>query len=1398
MAVGMVFMPRTDLEAQERCRTILETEIRQFGYQLYGWRRVPVNTDVIGDKAKATRPEIEQILIANSGFLDQETFEHDLYIIRRRAERAALAAQIKDFYICSLSAKNIVYKGLFLAEQLSVFYPDLNDERFVSRYALFHQRYSTNTFPQWSLAQPFRTLAHNGEINTIRGNKRWMQNHEIKMASMVFKEYSEDIKPVILPNGSDSSALDNVFEVLLHGGRSALKAKQLLMPNARTDDPTVPQPHKDMFDYCNAVIEPWDGPAAIAATDGDWVLGGLDRNGLRPMRYFITNDGLLTVGSEAGMVHLEEKNIVSKGNLGPGELIGLNVSSGELLLDKEIKDQLSSQSPYGKWIKSFYYPRDIEFDKTEAPAKLDKDDLLRKQKSFGISFEDMEMVLHPMLVEGKEAMGSMGDDTPPAVISKTYRNLSHFFRQNFSQVTNPPLDSLREKYVMSLETRFGNFVNVLNETSPPEKVLQLDSPVMTNREFRELKAHFSDLSMTIDCTFKAVNSPGIMTKAIQAILDQAENAALSGTRHIFLSDEGISSEKAGLPMILVTSAVHSHLLKKGLRTFVSLNVRSGECIDPHYFAVLIGVGATTVNAYLAQDAIQSRHAQGLYPKLSLGDCVSLYKKAINSGLLKILSKMGISTISSYRGAMNFEAIGLSRALVNDYFPGLSSKLSGIGIRGLKQIVLSQHSKAWLPPTASLPIGGFYTVRQKGETHANDAKAIHTLQNATRTGSRKIWQDYLKHLSSQPPTTLRDLLDFKSAQNPVDLGSVEARDDICKRFVAPSMSLGALSKEAHETLAIAMNRLKAKAASGEGGEDPERFTPDDNGDLRNSSIKQVASGRFGVTAEYLNACEEIEIKVAQGAKPGEGGQLPGFKVTDLIARLRHSTKGVTLISPPPHHDIYSIEDLAQLIYDLKQINAKARVAVKLVSSAGIGTIAAGVVKAKADVIHVSGHSGGTGASALSSIKHAGTPWEMGLAEVNQVLTLNGLRHKVKLRVDGGLKTGRDIVIAAILGAEEFGIGTASLIAIGCLMVRQCHSNTCPVGICTQDEALREKFDGSPEKVIGLMHHIADDVRELLSTLGYTTLDQVISRTDLLRQVSKGDPYLDDLDMNPILARVDSGYDARVCTIAGRNEVVETLDQEILSDIGAGLSQDHSVSVERLVQNTHRSVGTYISGHMQRTLDVGRLQHGHVHLHLRGSAGQSLGGFAVHGLKITVEGDANDFVGKGLCGGQLIVYPDRDSQFKPEDNVIAGNTLLYGATSGQLFAAGRVGERFAVRNSGAEVVVEGCGSCGCEYMTGGVAVILGPVGKNFGAGMTGGTVFVYDKSNDLANAINPDNIDCYPIISRYWQDRLKTLVENHVGLTNSHIAQELLRNWEVALGHFKQVVPKEVAEALKQMT
>ena len=1389
LCVGMVFLPRTNYADQEKSREIIESVLLEENFYIYGWRQVPVNPKVLGKTADQNRPEIAQVLFKKNEKLKTNDLERELFVTRKKIEKLSREAQLKELYICSFSSRSIVYKGMFLAEALADFYPDLNDKKLTSRFAIFHQRYSTNTFPSWDLAQPFRTLAHNGEINTLKGNINWMKIHEQDMSSNLFKNV-EDLKPVIR-SSSDSGALDNVFELLTHSGKLAPLIKLMMIPDAWSKrSKTVSKNHQDLFNFLNSTIEPWDGPSAICATDSKWILASTDRNGLRPLRYTITSDDLFFAGSESGMIKFPEEKIVSKGKLGPGQIIAIDLREGKLFKDKEIKDYIAKD--YKKYNKQI-----IDLDKKisvkEEKAEFFGDDLKKRQYLTGLSIEDLELILHPMAEEGKEASGSMGDDTPIAVLSSHFRPVSHYFRQNFSQVTNPPIDSLRENKVMSLKTRFGNLGNILDfDNLIQENIYVLDSPILTNSQFKKFKNIFSKKIKIIDCTFD-VNSS--LKERIEEIRKECEIAVREGSSTLILSDKKISLSRASIPTILVVGAAHSYLVKKGLRGYCSINVEASDVLDTHSFAILIGVGATTINPYLAIDSIHQRFEKKLFGKLDFENCILKFKKSIDSGLLKIMSKMGISVISSYRGGCNFEAVGLSRAIVADYFPGMVSRISGIGIIGIEKKIKELHKKSFHKNLISLPIGGLYKYRKTGEDHQLQGNLIHLLQHAVGTNSYDDYKKYSKGIHSLPPINLRDLLQFKSKKKSIDINGVESIDKILSRFGSGSMSHGALSAEAHETLAIGMNRIKGASCSGEGGEDPKRFSKLSNGDSANSRVKQIASARFGVTVDYLNNANEIEIKMAQGAKPGEGGQLPGFKVTSEIARLRHSTPGVTLISPPPHHDIYSIEDLAQLIYDLKQINSKARVGVKLVASTGIGTIATGVAKAKADIILISGHSGGTGASPQTSIKYAGIPWEMGLTEANQVLTLNNLRHRVTLRTDGGMKTGRDVIMAAMMGAEEYGMGTSSLIAMGCIMVRQCHSNTCPVGVCSQDKKLREKFTGTPEKVVNFFTFVAKEVREILAFLGYKSINEIIGRTDLLSQVNKGSSNLDDLDLNPILVQADPGDNLRYCENKSINKVPDTLDEKIWIDIKDKIKQKEKTFFEYQIQNTCRSVGTRLSHYIYKKFGNDKLDDENVTIELNGSAGQSLGAFLTKGIKLIVNGDSNDYVGKGLSGGVIVIRKSTKSNLISNENIIIGNTVLYGATSGKLYASGQAGERFAVRNSGSLAIIEGCGAHGCEYMTGGAAIILGSVGDNFGAGMTGGMAFIYDINKNFKNFVNPDSLVWQEVETDYWKNFLKSNLKNFAKETNSNIAKKILNDFDNEILNFLQVCPIEMLDKLK---
>ena len=1390
LCVGMIFLPRNDYSAQEQCRTIVESELTKRNFSIYGWRQVPVDPSVLGEKAEQTRPEITQVLFTyNDKKVVNKSLEQKLYETRRVIEKEALNNQLNNFYICSFSSKSIIYKGMFLAEALSDFYTDLKDERFISRYAIFHQRFSTNTAPSWDLAQPFRSIAHNGEINTLKGNVNWMKVHEEEMFSPVFEDI-ENLKPVIPAGNSDSASLDNVFELLNISGQPAPLAKLMLIPDAWSKkNKVLKKDHQQLFNFLNSTMEPWDGPAAIAATDNEWVIVATDRNGLRPLRYTVTRDKLLFAGSETGMIDLNEKKIVSKGRLGPGEILGVRIEKGKVYSNDEIKNYLSKEyKHYNNQIIDLDKKLEAETEKVE----LEGQSLRNFQHCFGYSIEDLELILHPMAEDAKEATGSMGDDTPLAVLSDKYRPLYHYFRQNFSQVTNPPIDSLRENKVMSLKTRFGNLGNILDFSKlTKDNIYVLNSPILSNAQFEKFLKFFGNNNKVLDCTFSKDDD---LETSINLLKVKSEQAVREGIKQIILSDKNISENRMPMPMLLCIGAINTHLVKLGLRGYVSINVQTGDALDTHSFATLIGVGATTVNPYLAFDSLYQRHSKKLFGNFTFDECVSRYIKSVNLGLLKIMSKMGISVLSSYRGGCNFETVGLSRTIVKDYFPGMLSKISGIGLKGIEKKIRTIHKEAFFNNSNILPIGGIYRYRKNGETHQYQGKLIHLLQTAVGQGSYEIYKKYIKGIYNLNPISLRDLVDFKS-KNPIDISNVEPASNILKRFGSGSMSHGALSKEAHETLAVGMNRIKGASCSGEGGEDENRFKIMENGDSANSRVKQIASARFGVTVNYLNNCNEIEIKIAQGAKPGEGGQLPGFKVTDEIARLRHSTPGVTLISPPPHHDIYSIEDLAQLIYDLKQINPKARVGVKLVASSGIGTIAAGVAKAKADIILISGHSGGTGATPQTSVKYVGVPWEMGLTEANQVLTLNNLRHQVTLRTDGGIKTGRDVVIAAMMGAEEFGVATTALVAMGCIMVRQCHSNTCPVGVCTQDDKLREKFTGTPEKVVNLFTFIAEEVREILADLGFKSLNEVIGRTDLLRQVSKGSPNLDDLDLNPLFVQADPGKNKRYCEKPEINSVPDTLDQKLWPEIEDKIDKKEKINQEFEIQNTDRAVGTRISYHLYKKFGNNNLDENLIELNFKGSAGQSFGAFAIKGLKLILKGDANDYVAKGLSGGTIVIKLQDESNLVSNENTIIGNTVLYGATSGKLLAAGQAGERFAVRNSGATAVVEGCDSNGCEYMTGGNIIILGDIGDNFGAGMTGGMAFIYDPENQFDKKVNPESVVWQTPETKFWIEHLRKLIQEHAIETNSTISKKIVENFENEINNFVQVCPKEMLDKLE---
>jgi glutamate synthase (NADPH) large chain len=1394
IGVGMLFLPRTNTSTQEEAKLIIETEVAKFNMRIMGWRQVPIRPEIIGDDANFTRPEIMQVFI-RGGAQNGDEFERNLYVIRRRIEGKLSQAAINDCYICSLSSRIIIYKGLFQASHLSNFYPELNNPLLTSSYAIFHQRFSTNTAPSWSMAQPFRMIAHNGEINTLRGNVNWMSSYEACFGAEVFANVIDDLTPIVPPSGSDTAMLDSVMEFVTLSGKELPFSKLMLIPPAwRADDDLTPKAHKALYEYLNCLMSPWDGPAAIVACDGNWVVAGTDRNGLRPLRYALTKDGLLTVGSETGMVALASDDVLQLGQLSPGELIGVDLRLGKYYGDVELKNHLASAEDYGAKIavvKKLDFSHTPHVSPTLPQGESNQSEyqftnLLQQQYAAGLSAEDIDMVLLPMLRDGKEAVGSMGDDTPLAVMSSHYRGLHHFFRQHFSQVTNPPIDPLREAHAMSLATKVGMVRDILGARPDLSAIVHLDSPILMQTEMQALLAHFAEVhSCVLDCTYVLSNNTNALKDALDKLVRRADEAINNGAQMLVLCDMQAGYGRLVIPAILAAASVHTHMVRLRKRKQLSIISRTCCVSDTHSMAVLIGVGATAVYPYLMEQTAKDLCGAGKI-KHDFNDAIKNLSHAYEQGMFKIMSKMGISVVSSYRGGRNFDAIGLSRSLVAEFFPGLVSRISGIGLQELQHKIKALHDEAYnnIKP---LPVGGFYRYRNNGEKHAYEADLIHRLQTACATGSYKQYLDFAKGVNEQDAIHIRSLLQFHSDRKAISLQQVESVQNIRKRFVAPAMSLGSLSPEAHQTLAIAMNRIGASSNSGEGGEGKERYHPLSNGDNPNSSIKQVASGRFGVTAEYLQHCNEIQIKVAQGAKPGEGGQLPSFKVTAEIARLRHTTIGTMLISPPPHHDIYSIEDLAQLIYDLKQINPNAIVSVKLVAQSGIGTIASGVVKALADKIIISGHVGGTGASPLSSIKFAGVPWEMGLAEVSQVLAINKLRHRVRLQTDGGLKVGRDIVIAAMLGADEYAIGTLSLVAMGCLLVRQCHSNTCPVGICTQNEQLRKHFDGTPEKVINLMSFIAEDVRGILAELGYSSLDEIIGRTDLLRQVVHANADINMLDLTPLLTRPTLRNEEEKREVRPYNAVAEALDSKIIAEAGASLRLGQKVQLNYTVHNTDRTIGARLSHYLLKHLSGAELQDDLVQLALQGTAGQSLGAFLVRGVTINLQGDANDYVGKGLSGGRIIIRPDPASGLASNQNAIIGNTVLYGATSGELYASGIAGERFAVRNSGAVAVIEGCGSNALEYMTGGVVAILGRIGNNIAAGMTGGRAYIYDEIGILPQLINTENAGYDKVLDEEHIIELQALIKAHVRHTNSLHAQNILEQWEQKSPHFWVLKP-----------
>jgi len=1404
--VAMVFLP-VDKHSRLQCEGVFERIAQSEGLKVLGWRDTPVNGDAIGREARNTQPYIEQFFVARPEGMDEEAFERALYRLRRRAENEIAESEIEDkefFYIPSLSCRTIIYKGLMLAPQIDKFYAELADPLVTSALCLVHQRFSTNTFPSWKLAHPYRYIAHNGEINTIKGNVSWMNARQSVFWSDLHSDKIESLYPVIIPGGSDSASLDNAVEFLYQSGRSLPHVMAMLIPEAWSGNPDMDEEKRAFYEYHASLMEPWDGPAAIAFTDGRVIGATLDRNGLRPGRYVITNDDLVVLASEAGVLDVPASEVRKKGRLQPGRMFLVDTVARRIISDAEIKKSLASRQPYAKWLEE----KQVVLDHLPEPSRIiasNPETLLRRQRAYGYSEEDLRILLAPMAVNGEEPVGSMGTDVPLACLSDRPQTLFNYFKQLFAQVTNPPIDCIREEMVMSLISYIGTERNILDEMPENCHTLKLPHPILTNRDLEKLRRVSSGdlLATTLPALFRAEDGEQGLRRALEELSSRASHAVQSGYTLLILSDRGVDPTFAPIPSLLAMAAVHNHLVREKTRTLVALIIESGEPREVMHFALLIGYGASAINPYLAFETLHDLKRRSLLPHhLSAAYAEKNFIKAINKGLMKTFSKMGISTLQSYRGAQVFEAVGLNQALVQAYFPRTASRIEGVGLDVLAREAQLKHAYAFQPLTDSetdLTVGGQYQYREGGEYHLLNPQTISKLQQAVRINSATTFQEYTDLIDdrNRNMATLRGLMKLKYAEAPIPLEEVEPAQEIVKRFTTGAMSFGSISKEAHETLAIAMNRIGGMSNTGEGGEDEARFARDANGDWRRSAVKQVASGRFGVTANYLVNADELQIKMAQGAKPGEGGQLPGHKVDEVIAKMRYSIPGVGLISPPPHHDIYSIEDLAQLIYDLKNVNPRARIAVKLVSEVGVGTVAAGVSKAHADVVLISGDTGGTGASPLSSIKHAGLPWELGLAETQQVLLLNDLRSRIKVQTDGKLQTGRDVVIAALLGAEEFGFATTPLIAMGCIMMRKCHLNTCSVGIATQDPVLRARFTGQPEHVINFFFFIAEQMRQHMAKLGFRTVDEMVGRVDKIDTALVDSHWkAKGIDLSSILYAPElPSRVARRCVHKQDHGLDQALDHALIAAAKPALESHARVTGSFQIRNVHRTVGAMLGGEIAKRYGSKGLPEGTIHFKFQGSAGQSFGAFVPAGVTLELEGDANDYVGKGLSGGRIIVYPPRASFFLPEESILVGNVALYGATTGEAYLNGIAGERFAVRNSGATAVVEGVGDHGCEYMTNGTVVVLGATGRNFAAGMSGGRAFVYDDQGDFSTRrCNKAMVDLEPLERDSDVTDVRALLERHRELTGSPRAAWILEHWAEAQARFINVLPHEYKRVL----
>ncbi|RLQ92391.1 glutamate synthase large subunit [Falsibacillus albus] len=1409
--VGMVFLP-VDYDKRMKSREIFEKIIEEEGQKVLGWRPVPINDSFVGRVASKSKPVIRQVFIGAADDIHTHLdFERKLYVIRKRMEREICEIEgHEDVYICSLSSTTIVYKGMLIPEQLDSFYIDLNHPEFQSALALVHSRFSTNTFPSWQRAHPNRYTIHNGEFNTLRGNVNWMRAREQLCHSEFFNEEDlEKVLPVIDETGSDSSMFDNCFEFLHLSGRSLAHTAMMMVPEPWENDETIHPRKKDFYEYHSCLMEPWDGPAALVFTDGKQIGACLDRNGLRPARYYVTKSGMIVLGSEVGALDIFADDIIYKDRLQPGKMLLIDIEKGKIIPDEEIKLQVAAEQPYRYWLTE----NKVELDEIPESGiyhyleQLDPEQVLLQQKAFGYTTEELNKIIKPLVTDGKDPVGSMGYDSPLAILSKKPQLLYNYFKQLFAQVTNPPIDAIREQIITSVGTTIGAEGNLVSPGPYSCRHIQLKTPVLTNAQLDKLRHQELDgfKTATLSILFNVTEEGDQLEKTLDALFAKADKAVEDGATLLILSDRGVVRERAAIPALLAVSGLHHHLIRKGTRTKLSIILESGEPREVHHVAALLGYGAEAINPYLAYESIRDLIARGQISGPSYEEAVQSYIKSVTDGVVKVLSKMGISTIQSYRGAQIFEAVGIHKSVIDKYFTRTASRLGGIGIDIIEKEALLRHQNAFSTrqdQNRTLETGDEYQYRKNGEDHQYNPSTIHTLQHACRTNNYSLFKKYSQMLTDEKQNlqSLRGLLSFKERSS-IPIEEVESVEEICKRFKTGAMSFGSISQEAHEALAIAMNRIGGRSNTGEGGEDPDRFTPDENGDSRRSSIKQVASGRFGVTSHYLVNADEIQIKIAQGAKPGEGGHLPGKKVYPWVAEVRGSTPGVELISPPPHHDIYSIEDLAELIHNLKNANPKARISVKLVSAVGVGTIAAGVAKGRADLVLISGYDGGTGAAPRTSLKHTGLPWEIGLAETHQTLLLNRLRDRIVVETDGKMMTGRDVVVATLLGAEEYGFSTAPLVVLGCVMMRVCHMNTCPVGIATQDPELRKKYMGDPEHVANFMRFVAQETRELMAELGFSTINEMIGRTDVLEPNQAIDHWkAKGIDLSALLHQPDVPIKVgRYATREQDHDLEKTLDyQELIPRCRKAIENKEPIQLTTAIRNIHRVTGTMLGSEITKRYGAEGLPEDTIQLTFKGSAGQSFGAFIPKGLTLKLVGDANDFVGKGLSGGKIIVHPFRDATFIPEQNTIVGNVSFYGASSGEAYVYGVAGERFCVRNSGANVVVEGVGDHGCEYMTGGKVIVLGQTGRNFAAGMSGGTAYVLDEDETFELKCNKELVELQPLFDPDEIKEVYSMIEKYVKYTDSANGRRIINDWAAFESKFVRVIPKSYLKMTKRIS